>query len=338
MEADDIIPMVELDVGGLAPEQRFEAFAALVKNSRTTARSPGSFHVQARFWQLGPIVISEQATDAMVYDRTPKDINGSGSDHYSVVLLIEGECVFRHGDDCRTLLPGGVSFSDFATPECVETTAQHSISIQIAKPVLDQVVPPVASRGPLPDSPERQILFSFCRTLIDLLPTMKASNALRMAGVVRDLLAAALSNLPTRSEDLCDNQLRERVIRYIAAQPAGRVEVAAICNSLNVTRSSLFRAFKRYGGVMAYDRRRRLHALHRALADPRERRAIAELGYLYGFEDKAHMSRLFRKTFGYSASEFRSHPVISQRREPQFGTVQERYRSYVATLASENHI
>jgi AraC-like DNA-binding protein len=132
--------------------------------------------------------------------------------------------------------------------------------------------------------------------------------------------------------------VRERVIRYIATQPAGSLDVAALCDTLHMTRSSLFRAFKRYGGVLAYDRRRRLHALHRALTDPRERRSVAELGFIHGFEDKAHLSRVFRKTFGYSASELRNHPVIAQRRDSVPGSVQERYRSSVAALASGNFI
>jgi AraC-like DNA-binding protein len=338
MEADPIIPMHVLDVGDRAPTDRFMAFANLVKNSRIARRSSGPFYIDARFWQLGTMVISEQRCDAVTFDRTSADVNAHGSDHYSIVMLVEGECTYYNDGESRTIGPGGVSFGDFTMAERADTTAQHSIAIQIARPILDQAVPPIIARGPLPQSPELHILFSFCRTLVDLLPTMKTSNALRMAGVVRDLLAAALINLPARIEALPDNRVRERVIRYIATQPIGSVKVASICDNLHLTRSSLFRAFKRYGGVLAYDRRRRLHALHQALTDPKERRSLAELGLVHGFEDKAHLSRSFRKTFGYSASELRSHPVIAQRREPAVGSVQERYRSTVATLASSNFL
>lgn len=336
IEADAIIPMHELDVGGLPPEDRFAAFASLVRHSRTTRESGGPFDVHARFWQLGTMVIAEHRMDAITLDRTSADIAANRSDHYAIVLLIEGECTFWHGKQSGTMGPGQVSFTDFATAERVDATAQHSISIQIAKPVLDQVVPPIIARGPLPDSAELRILTSFCRSLVDLLPTMKTSNALRMAGVVRDLLAAALVDLPSRSDDQPDNRVRERVLRHISTQPAGDLEVAALCRALNVTRSSLFRAFKRHGGVLAFDRRRRLHALHQALTDPAERRSVAELGFIQGFEDKAHLSRLFRRTFGYSASELRNHPVIAQRCRPTPGSVQERYRSSLATLASDN--
>ncbi|WP_066812509.1 helix-turn-helix domain-containing protein [Sphingomonas asaccharolytica] len=338
MDADRLITMVELEVGDLAPEDRFAAFASLVRSSTTSRRSSGPFHVHARFWHLGTMVISEQWFDAVTFDRTPAHVAAHGSDHYSVVVLNEGECTFHLPEGGRTMGPGRVSLSDFKMPERVDTTAQHSISIQIARPVLDQVVPPVAALGPLPDSPEMQLFISFCRTLVEMLPTMKTSNALRMAGIVRDLLAAALNNLPPRTDNLPDSRIRERVVRYIAAQPMGSVKVAALCEKLHMTRSSLFRAFRRDGGVLAYDRRRRLHTLHRALTDPSEHRSLAELGFLHGFEDKAHLSRLFRKTFGYSASELRDHPVIAQRREPQRGTVQERYRSSVAALSSEHFL
>jgi len=336
MDADGLIAMAELDVRDLPSDDRFTAFASLVRSSTTTRRSSGPFHAYARFWQLGTMVISEQWIDAVTFDRTPAHVAAHGSDHYSFVVLNEGECTFHCPEGERTMGPGRVSRSDFMMPERVDTTVQHSISIQIARPVLDAVVPPVAELGPLPDSPEIQLFISFCRTLVATLPTMKTSNALRMAGIVRDLLAAALNNLPPRIDNLPDNRIRERVIRYIAAQPMGSVNVAALCQRFHLTRSSLFRAFRRDGGVLAYDRRRRLHSLHQALTNPKERRSLAELGFVHGFEDKAHLSRLFRKTFGYSASELRDHPVIAQRREPQRGTVQERYRSSVAALSSEH--
>src|SRR3569833_3748653 len=116
--------------------------------------------------------------------------------------------------------------------------------------------------------------------MVEMLPTMKTSNALRMAGILRDLLAAALNNLPPRTDSLPGNRVRERVVRYVAAQPMGSVAVKALCEDLHITRSSLFRDFKRYGGVLSYDRRRRLHALYQALADPREPRGLAELGFI----------------------------------------------------------
>jgi AraC-like DNA-binding protein len=338
MDADGIIPMVELDVSALAPEDRFAAFASLVRSSTPSRRSSGPFHVHARFWQLGTMVISEQRFDAVTLDRTTAHVAAHGSDHYAFVVLNEGECTFHGPEGEQTMGPGRVSLSDFMMPERVDTTAQHSISIQIARRMLDEVVPPIAALGPLPDSPEMQLLVSFCRTLVEMLPTMKTSNALRMPGIVRDLLAAALNNLPPRIDDLSDNRVHERVVRHITAQPMGSVDVTALCDRLNLTRSSLFRAFRRYGGVLAYDRRRRLHALHQALTNPKERRSLAELGFIHGFEDKAHLSRLFRKTFGYSASELRDHPVIALRREPPLGTVQERYRSSVAALSSDNFI
>ena len=66
--------------------------------------------------------------------------------------------------------------------------------------------------------------------------------------------------------------------------------------------------------------------------------SIAKLGFDQGFEDKAHLSRLLRETFGYTASELRHHPLIPQRREPAPGSVQKRYRSSVATLTSDHFV
>ena len=72
-----------------------------------------------------------------------------------------------------------------------------------------------------------------------------------------------------------------------------------------MTRSSLYRLFKGDGGLLAFDRRRRLRLLHRAIADPADRRSFGELGFQLGFADAAHLARLFRQAFGYSMSELR---------------------------------
>lgn len=79
-----------------------------------------------------------------------------------------------------------------------------------------------------------------------------------------------------------------------------------MAKSLGLSRSVLYQMFRSDGGVVAYDRLRRLRALYRALCDTSERRSIAELGAEQGFLDKASLARSFRAAFGCSPQMMRN--------------------------------
>lgn len=80
----------------------------------------------------------------------------------------------------------------------------------------------------------------------------------------------------------------------------GTLSITALLNDLDLTRSAVYCLFRNDGGVLAYDRLRRLRQLHRELADQLTRASIADLGAQYGFIDRTHLARFFRTTFGYS--------------------------------------
>ncbi len=61
--------------------------------------------------------------------------------------------------------------------------------------------------------------------------------------------------------------------------------------------------FERDGALFAYDRMRRLRALHRTVCNPRNTSTLAALARRYGFRDPAALSRSFRKAFGATPEE-----------------------------------
>ena len=65
--------------------------------------------------------------------------------------------------------------------------------------------------------------------------------------------------------------------------------------------------FERDGGLLAYDRMRRLRAVHRAMCNPLNTSTLVELAARYGFRDPAALSRSFRKAFGLNPGELRQH-------------------------------
>lgn len=127
--------------------------------------------------------------------------------------------------------------------------------------------------------------------------------------------------------------MRQRVRAWLDDQPAGAVSLPRMCQTLGLSRSTLNRAFKPDGGVLAYDRWRRLRALHARLSDPNETRSVAELGYAFGFADKARLSRVFREAFGYPPSELRRQAAAVSLPIVETGDLAQTYKAALNRLA-----
>jgi AraC-like DNA-binding protein len=223
---------------------------------------------------------------------------------------------------------------DLGRPALVHATRQHSIAIQVPRWFLDEALPPVAIHGPLPRTAATSLLVDYVTDLVARAPDLPEGGEALLARTVRDLLAVALAGLPPRAA-LSPGATagRQRVRAYMETCPMGALDIDAMCRALGLTRSSLYRMFSRDGGVLAYDRRRRLVALHRRLADPQEHASLAELGFAHGFPGRTHLSQVFRETFGYTASELRSHALGQAPNRPLTGSAQDLYRQALRSLA-----
>ena len=330
-----LIPTFVFDVADLPEDQQFPAWAAHVANSRASRPvDSGSFLARAQFWQMDPLLVSVQHMDAFSFDRDAAMIRATPADHYQLVVVFEGSLRFARPDGERLCEAGEASITDLTRPQRVHATRCHTAAIHIARWFLDEAVSPRDAHGPLPRTAAVKVLVDFVGALVRELPQMPATSALPMARVLRDLLATALAELPPRpSAAEARSPVRQRVRAYIEREPMGSLTLQGMCQVLGLTRSSINRAFKAEGGVMTYDRRRRLVALHGRLSDPTESRSVAELGYDYGFPEKAHLSRAFREAFGYAPSELRRQAVQMTPRVPEPGSPQETYKTALRRLS-----
>jgi len=328
-----LIPTFVFDVADLPEEEQFAAWAAHVANSRPTRPvDHGPFRARAQFWQMDPLLISEQWMDAFTFDRDEAMVRATPTDRYQLTVVIEGRLRFVRPSGDRFCEAGGCSISDLTQPELMHAEPSHTIMVHVARWFLDEAIPPRDAHGPLPDTPAVKVLCDMVVALVRQLPQMPAASAMPMARVLRDLLAAALADLPPRPSEDVRAPVRQRVRGYIDRQPAGGLVLERMCQDLGLTRSSLNRAFKAEGGVMAYDRRRRLMALHSRLADPSEPRSVAELGYAYGFPEKTHLARAFRAAFGYPPSEVRRQTSLVTPPVADPGSLQDVYKTALRRL------
>jgi AraC-like DNA-binding protein len=320
------------DVAGLPEEQRFAALVAANGSSRLTQLSEGPFAARARFWRMGRQVWVEQWLDPLLFERDERHARSLPADHYSMIVLLDATCVVRRGADEIVCTDGDVIVTDVSREEHVSATFQHSLHIRIPREDVDAMLPPVGLHGPLPRGPATRLFVKHVTDIAAEIADLSEDQAAMLAVSTCNLFAAALASVPPRAEEARDHSVRARAKRHIAAQPMGSLNVDAMCAALGTTRATLYRAFAPDGGVLAYDRKRRLVGLHQAITDPAERRPLATLGFDFGFPDKSHLSRAFRDAFGYSPSQLRDDPSTQRRHAARPGSVQDQFLQMVRSL------
>lgn len=293
----------------LPPEEQFLAWTRFTAHSEVSRPGEGPFHVSARFWRLDGLLVSAQTVDPFAMDRNAAYLSTTAASHFMVVVPRDGVSRFTApglDQECRA---GDVILANLRMlGRCDNFDRQQTIAISIATSFLEAAAGRVAAHGRLRRSPETRLFAAFMASLVQQLPFTPQAAAASLSRILRDLLANAVRSA-TPDEPVSGGRtpsLGARARAYIDAQPAGELDVDRMVRELGTTRSTLYRLFREDGGVAAYDRLRRLRRLHRAVADPLDRRSLTELGGDHGFPDPPHLARLFRRTFGYSMTELRA--------------------------------
>ena len=332
--SSDVIPTHRFDAGLLPEADQFEAWARFTANSRVTRPGQGPFFAQASFWNLNGMLVSVQALDAMTMTRDDVMLRASVSDHFLIVIPIQGESRFTDEVVDQTVRPGDVLVVDLNRTAVCRCGPQTTVGISLARALLEERAGRVDTQGVLPSTPEAHIFANFMRTLVEQLPATSLASIEPLCRIVRDLLANALAiSAPAQSGTPYAVSARVRAKAYIESQRPGTLDVDVMGQALAMTRSSLYRLFKADGGLLAFDRRRRLRLLHRAVADPLNRQSFGDLGGQQGFNDPAHLARLFRQTFGYSMSELRDRLATADATLPDPATMgTDLYRQMISDL------
>jgi AraC-like DNA-binding protein len=102
-------------------------------------------------------------------------------------------------------------------------------------------------------------------------------------------------------------QLVRRAKELLDAHPDETVSVAAVCRALGTTERTLQRAFRDNEGVgpRAYERHRRLKAVHGTILTQGNRRSITDIAMSFGFWHLGRFAGAYAATFGCSPSETR---------------------------------
>lgn len=298
------IPRVIMDTTLVPESEQFAYWAAHTRGARLSQPNPGPFYNRGDMWNLGALQMCLTEVDPFVAVRDRELVNAVDADYVQYVQILDGSMTFEANDGKSVLHPPACFLRDAAQPSVVTSTRVRLLMLYFSRDFLEERAGPIDYQGPLNACPELDLLREIACDMIAFFPRGREESAPLYAEILRDLTAAALraSGAAHRSTQ---SPLLVAAKDYIATQPPGTLSVDGITSALNVSRSVVYRLFKREGGLLAYDRMRRLRALHRAMCNPLNNSPLVELSARYGFRDQASLLRSFRKAFGYSPSELR---------------------------------
>lgn len=333
-DRDAPIHHLAFDTATIPAEAGFAAWAAHSGNFRFSQGGDGPFHASASAWMLDDVIVTEQRLDPFSGVRDEALIRATPATHLSLVLVFDGEVRLVTPAMEAACRPGGILSLDYARAFVTRSTRHHGATVSFRRAFLEEAVGPSMFHGLMPATAETALLHRFVRELLARLPDARRESASLFARVLRDLVAAAVRGAGTTGgQTMAFARIRQRAAAHIAAQPPGSLDLDALPAALGVTRSTLFRVFRPDGGVLAFDRRRRLALVHSCLCDFAESRSIAEIGAVFGFVDPAYLARLFRRRYGYAMTEVRRHVAPAAVAGPPAESGAVRYRDAMLSLS-----
>lgn len=299
---------LRFDTALLPVEMRFPAWKSALSSLDVTYSGTTPFAGGAALWLLESMVLIHATVDPLRYDRDEDRVRADIKDHIAVVVMLDGQFVGDYGYGEVVSPPGSLTVLDMRRACWTDATRLEAFILSLPRAFLIPKLEDCDPHGMVVSGGFADLLSGFLRIAVEALPTIPRDQALTVAHRIRDLLVDALldacrgqAQRPAR-----DDALISRVRAYIDAHLDAPLEVATICAALGISRSKLYRAFGGGGGVQQQVQRRRLHALRMALADTGETRAIADLATTFGFSDKSHLTRAFKREYGCTPGEFRA--------------------------------
>ncbi|BBX63323.1 AraC family transcriptional regulator [Mycobacterium saskatchewanense] len=310
-----------------AAERHFEAFRSAVSDTfvplSLSVDDRSNFEGRLRSANLGTVQLSEVdvAAKSLVVRRTSRLIRQSTASYLKVGVQVAGRSsVFQDGRE-TVLTPGDLVVYDTSRPyELRFAESYRVLVVMLPTPLLRLPIPQlghltarvISGRSGLGALVSQFLL----RVGTGVLDGEHEGNP-HVAEAIIDLLAAALiDNLPgeVRHSDAGRRAQLTRVRAYIERElgnPALDVSAIAAANRMSVR--YLQKLFEKDGEtVTGWVRARRLEQCRRDLTDCRYLPVpVSSVAARWGLVNAAHFSRLFKKSYGVSPTEYRAFSLAS---------------------------
>jgi AraC-like DNA-binding protein len=146
-----------------------------------------------------------------------------------------------------------------------------------------------------------RLLSDYLHLLVGRLPGLTEIEAPFVAKATADILVSCVLATGAQIGQAPPVDIVRRAARLIDRAPAEVFTPEKLQAMLNLSRSSLYRAFEPLGGVAGFIRQRRLARIH-AMLCAGDDSSVTQLAASFGFAGAAQLTRAFRGHFGYSIS------------------------------------
>jgi AraC-like DNA-binding protein len=310
--ADALLPALRLSFDGISGSREFDALRQRVGGFADIAPPKRGYDLErsrldVRFWHFGDLIATSAQFAGHEQVRLQRAIRHDQIDHYRILLQTAGTLHAQvEGREIR-VEPGQILVTDMSQPERGLASDGARVTLMIAREALEDVLPvPMALHGLIPQGPTAFLLSSFLPALAAQADGLRQSDAAAVARSAIQLVAAAIApnaqTLDAARPAIVVSLLRQ-INRYIELHLTdATLSPDSICDFFRMSRASLYRLFEPLGGVASYVRERRLLRIH-GLLESRTHKTLGRLAEEYGFSDTGHLSRTFRRMFGYNASD-----------------------------------
>ncbi|MEJ8305165.1 helix-turn-helix domain-containing protein [Saccharibacillus sacchari] len=282
--------------------------------------SPLAFAATMKVETLEHIQISTMQTDPQHVVRSARHASKAEDDYFLLSLQLQDSgYVQQDGREAR-LAPGDLALYDTTRPYVLhferpfrQTVFRFPRSLLLKRMTTADSLTSIRLSGS--GHPVSATLSSFLQSLALSCPYFDPAAKMRMADSAIDLLAAALSvSVHTAPDELhAPAEVHYRTALSVIDRNLNdpRLSPDFVAGQLNVSLRHAQKLFADRGGSLAaHIRARRLECCRRDLSDPGQlRRSVTDIAFAWGFNDAAHFSRLFKRSFGDSPTEFRAAAV-----------------------------
>jgi AraC-like DNA-binding protein len=304
LREDPLIESVSFNSDDYPESERSDAYQMIVAGpARLTALSQ-PFYARIDGFIAGPVRFHYVEAVPHRFERSRLKIAMDSADYLVVQHVIEGAVEGDCDGKPLNAPAGSVYCLDFRQPSLLVEkgrTRLHFVTVnrQVA---LDRLGDIGLLHGAVFSQERAAAYISHLEKTYGKLATMRRSHVRGVVNETLDELAALFCQLvPATAETLL-----ERAKAHVARRLGSRdLTPEGVATALGVSRSQLYLLFRDSGGVSKYIWNQRLEHLHAALSTPSERRSLTELSLDFGFTSQAHLSSLFRKSYGEAPSRVR---------------------------------
>ena len=232
-------------------------------------------------------------------------------DCLKVVVQLQGTCTMRTRRSVATLVPSEWTFHNYAsdleislTPDAEQLHLLFPADIFCSKLLTTETR--VMSFGASAGVP--RIAGGFLRLLSSEWPYLSGGEKTDMIQTAAQLVQLAISEQQAMCRMTRQETLRERVKAHVARNLRDhKLTIEQIAGVLGCTKRNLHKVFRDDAHTLsAYIWDLRLQRCAADFSDPsRAHESITQIAFAWGFNNAAHFSRLFRRRYGVSASQFR---------------------------------